>query len=206
MSYSWDIIGERIRHERKDVLNLSQKKLAERIADITGAELKYTTVAAWEGGQAVKKVEQLTAMCSIFECDMAYLLGEIDTKRVSQTEIAGYLGLSEQAIGVLRTAKIEGNPIVPLLSALIEDSRRPDNPLDDTTHGVLERIGFVASMDYGPGSAGHTAHFSDAIDSKETIITITPREVYQNSLYALHKSMDAFIATWREQNDLPDYE
>ena len=82
MLYSWHIIGERIRKNRKEK-GLSQEQLAEYLEQITTSPTKRQTVAGWENGKPVKKIEQLTALCEIFDCDMAYVLGidaEIETR------------------------------------------------------------------------------------------------------------------------------
>lgn len=101
MSYSWDIIGKRIETERKQK-GITQEELAEKVGNITGHNaLKRQTVAGWENGTPIKKIEQLTALCEVFECDISYLLCEYDCKRVASVEISKITGLSEMAIDTL---------------------------------------------------------------------------------------------------------
>lgn len=101
MSYSWYKIGERIKEERENK-KLTQEELAEKVGKLTGhTTLKRQTVAGWERGTPIKKIEQLTALCEIYECDMSYLLCEYDCKRIASVEISKITGLSEMAIDSL---------------------------------------------------------------------------------------------------------
>lgn len=101
MSYSWYKIGERIKEERENK-KLTQEELAEKVGKLTGhTTLKRQTVAGWERGTPIKKIEQLTALCEIYECDMSYLLCEYDCKRIASVEISKVTGLSEMAIDSL---------------------------------------------------------------------------------------------------------
>ena len=168
MLYSWHIIGERIRKNRKS-LGLSQEQFAEKISQTTHKPLKRQTVAGWENGEPVKKLEQLAAMCNLFQCDMSYLLCECDTKRLASQSLSQTLGLSEWAIDTLITASHNDHPMLSVLSDLIEDSSDIlNNTGADNTNcfSVIDQIAAAASINYGPGSAAHEADFFDAFNNQ----------------------------------------
>ena len=126
----------RIRINRKEK-GLSQEQLSEYLEQITTNPIKRQTVAGWENGKPIKKIEQLTALCEIFDCDMAYLLCECDSKRIVSQQVAPVLGLSEKALDNLITANKNQNPYVRILSALLEDE------------SILQYISKCTTADYG---------------------------------------------------------
>lgn len=208
MLYSWHIIGERIRKNRKS-LGLSQEQFAEKISQTTHKPLKRQTVAGWENGEPVKKLEQLLAMCNLFQCDMSYLLCECDTKRLASQSLSQTLGLSERAIDTLITASHNGHPMLSVLSDLIEDSSDILNSTeseDADCFSVIEQIAAAASINYGSGSCAHGAEFIDAFTNRKNGFYVTPRDIYRNMLHSIHKGIDSFIKKRREKAGLPDYD
>ncbi|MCD8362340.1 MAG: helix-turn-helix domain-containing protein [Lachnospiraceae bacterium] len=103
MLYKWHIIGERIRNCRKEK-GLTQEGLAEEISKKirrpSDRQLKRQTVAGWENGKPVAKLEELTALCNIFNCEMGYLLCEdgYTHKTRSAIDIETETGLSSLAV------------------------------------------------------------------------------------------------------------
>lgn len=204
MSYLWHIIGERIRNNRIE-LKMTQEQFSEAIATKIGHPLKRQTVAGWENGSPVKKLEQLVAMCELFQCDMSYLLCECSTKRAASQTVASTLGISEASVDILITAAKDKNPLLSVLSDLIEDSRNQSNELA-TGHNVLSSLAFASSLDLGPGCVAHDAIFHDCLSDQEMHFYVTPRDIYLNSLRNIHKATDSFIKKLRTKYNLPDYE
>lgn len=56
------------------------------------------TVKKWEQGKAKPEVETLLTLCDIFNCDMSYLFGQIDSPKHTTVEICNETGLSQLAV------------------------------------------------------------------------------------------------------------
>lgn len=192
MSYSWHIIGERIRKNRKEK-GLSQEQLAEYLEQITTSPTKRQTVAGWENGKPVKKIEQLTALCEIFDCDMAYLLCECDSRRIVSQQVAPALGLSEKALDNLITANKNHNPYVHILSELLEDE------------SILNYISSCTTADYGHIST--IVKIPDPFAPKGTQSTIiTPRDIRTGDKMQLYRIICNFVDEQRRKNGLSAYD
>ena len=191
MLYSWHIIGERIRQNRKNK-GFSQEHLAEQLEQITSIPIKRQTVAGWENGKPIKKIEQLTALCKIFDCDMAYLLCECDTKRVLSQQLSPALGISEKALDNLIAAHKNGNPYVNILSTLLEDE------------SLLQYISKCSSADYGRISATIDIQNPFAPQKKQAVL-ISPHNVYLAERMMVYNEICEFIDKERCKNNLPIY-
>lgn len=192
MLYSWHIIGERIRENRKEK-GLSQEQLAEYLEQITTNPTKRQTVAGWENGKPIKKIEQLTALCEIFECDIAYLLCECDSKRIVSQQVAPALGLSEKALDNLITANKKQNPYVCILSALLEDE------------SILQYISKCTTADYGHIST--YVEIPDPFSPKGTQpILISPQDIRTGDKMQLYNTICNFIDEQRRKNGLSAYD
>ena len=106
MKYNFNDIGGRIKKERSD-RNLSLEELASKL------NVTRQTLSAWErGGRRNKKekadpndntytypsLEDFLNLCEIFDCELDYLLCEIDCTEKNIQYIHEYTGLSEEAI------------------------------------------------------------------------------------------------------------
>lgn len=192
MLYLWHIIGERIRQNRKEK-GLSQEQISERLEQITGQPTKRQTVAGWENGKPVKKVEQLTALCQIFDCDMAYLLCECDSKRIVSQQVAPALGLTEKALDNLITANKAKNPYVHILSALLEDE------------SILQYISKCTTADYGQIST--FVEIPDPFVPKGTQpVMISPKVIRASDKMQLYNVICKFIDEERHRNGLSAYD
>lgn len=192
MLYSWHIIGNRIRNNRIEK-GLSQEQLAERLELITTKPIKRQTVAGWERGNPIKKIEQLTALCEIFDCDTAYLLCECDSKRIVSQQVAPALGLSEKALDNLITANKNQNPYVCILSALLENE------------SILQYISKCTTTDYG--------HISTHIEIPDPFsptgtqpILINPQNIRTGDKMQLYNIICNFIDEQRKKNGLSAYD
>ena len=188
MSYSWDKIGMRIKIERTIEMRISQTELAEKIADITGAETKYTTVAGWEKGKPIKKVEQLTALCTIFQCDMAYLLCESDCKRVMQSKAMDITGLSAAAISKLITARRSEMNTGKIVSAIIENDV------------LMSLLSHYVTSDYG--NVSELVRINDAINGKSHDIIVRPDMIRRSEETQIFNELHILIEKLRNtEND-----
>ena len=89
--YRLDLIGNRIRTQRKSC-KLTQEKLAEIV------KVHVRTVKSWEGKEHAKPdLETLGELATALRCDVAYLIGENDTPRRKEADIASVTGFSEPA-------------------------------------------------------------------------------------------------------------
>ncbi len=192
MSYSWHIIGERIRANRKEK-RLSQEQLAEYLERITTKPTKRQTIAGWENGKPVKKIEQLTALCEIFDCDMAYLLCECDSKRIVSQQVAPALGITEKALDNLITAQKAKNSYVRILSELLEDE------------SILQYIAKCSTADYG--------HISTFVEIPDPFapkgmqpVLVSPTDIRVGDKMQLYNIICNFIDKERHKNGLSAYD
>lgn len=184
----WHITGERIRTCRNEK-GFTQENLSEAIEKITGVPIKRQTVAGWENGKPIKKLEQLTALCEIFECDTAYLLCECDSKRMISEQIAPALGISEKALDNLITAHNTQNPYVKILSKLLEDEN------------LLQHISSCTTADYGKVSTFIDIQDAFSPNGKQSIF-INPSALGKSDLMILYGILCNFIETQRIENGL----
>lgn len=117
-------IGYRIKKERK-LLKLTQSELAGRVSTTEGnnTTIGQSTVASWEKGITIPPLGRLIILSHIFECDIAYLLGDIKSRKWEHTDINQYTGLTHDAIDVLHKVYQKGAAqmsAIYLISALIE--------------------------------------------------------------------------------------
>jgi len=93
MKYQIEIIKERISTERKR-LKISQEEFAKDYLFCGVASLKD-----WERKKCerIPPIDILFAMCKEFGCELAYLLGEINCKTQTATDIQAATGLNEAA-------------------------------------------------------------------------------------------------------------
>ena len=95
MSDIW-CIGERVKKTRNEE-SLSQEELGEKIG------VSRQTIGKWETGSTYPDMGHLEKLCQLFKCDLAFLLGEIDTRLRVVADVAAITGLSEKAITILRS-------------------------------------------------------------------------------------------------------
>ena len=119
MKYNYELIGERIRIERKNN-GLTQSDLIKILREQHYVNMARNTLSSLENGNPVKiECDILFAMCSIFRCELGYLLGEYDCRTGRNTDIAKEIGISEKAIHNLDEIKANNRNII--LSLLLEN-------------------------------------------------------------------------------------
>ena len=189
----WFLIGERIRKNRNEIFHLTQEELSERIERITNKAITRQTIAKWENGDPIKKPEQIMALCEIFECDAEYLLCECESKRYMSELVAPALGLSEEALDNLITARKKANPYTGVLSDMLESEK------------LLNFLAKCTLADYG-----HVSRYIDiddpfAPDKKQTLL-ISPQDLKKANEMQLYNVVCEFVNEVRKKNGLPAYD
>lgn len=100
-------IGRRIKSERIRYKETHKKKLSQEqllwMLDLSESSTPY--LRKWEKGEAMPSLKQLCQMAEIFDCDVSYLLGDIDERRHVTADVCRVTGLSERAVGRLVAVK-----------------------------------------------------------------------------------------------------
>lgn len=112
MNYNKKAIGERIRKERES-MGLSQANFAKLLHF---KESSRQVIGKWEKGKVLPHFELMLAMCSLFECELGYLLCEYDCKTRVAADIKKATGLTEDAIN--RLIDINNSPVQGALDTL----------------------------------------------------------------------------------------
>lgn len=95
---------KRIKEARKQRNNMSQAAFAEEIS-VKGTIVSPSTVKKWEQGRSLPEYNTLEALCSFLNCDIEYLLGEIDCKTLDAQFIYEKTGLKEDTVNALSSWK-----------------------------------------------------------------------------------------------------
>lgn len=95
MKYNAEQIGKRIRLEREKH-GWSQKKLGEML------HISSKQISIYESG-TLPPMDNLLALCDLFDCELGYLLGEDDyaNKTKLETKIYETIGLNRESIKIL---------------------------------------------------------------------------------------------------------
>ena len=102
MQYDVKKIASRLVAER-EAYKLSQEKLAHEL------KVNRNTLSSWENAlkpsDLTLKLKHLLTLSELYNCEVAYLLGEIDCKTRENTDIQAVTGLSERAIKNIKNMK-----------------------------------------------------------------------------------------------------
>lgn len=187
------ITGKRIKLERINLNNISQEKLGEKIGEKTGQSIKRQTISSWEKGESFPDLKNLVALSQIFNCDISYLLGDIEERHVMNTKITTEYGLSEQAADNLITAYRNKNPYIDILSALLEDE------------SILQHISKCTTADYG-----HIATFVEIPDPFApkgiSPSLISPADIRKCDMMQLYNTLCKFINKQRHELGLSAFD
>lgn len=96
--YTERYIGDRIK-ERRTKLGLTQKELASKISEgIDPDAAPHTQISNWESGSKIPGTVALTRLCNALNCDIDYLLGEIDVHHRATYDVIAQTGLDKDAV------------------------------------------------------------------------------------------------------------
>lgn len=126
MNYNLDYIkiGIRIKRERQEA-GLTQRNL---LRALNMSEDAHSTVSNWERGKTEPSFDVLLRLCSIFDCELMWLL--CDPSYPCRTRVASDVhnatGLSEKAVNNILAYDVsispkEGAPLLNMLNYLLED-------------------------------------------------------------------------------------
>ena len=101
---SFAIAAERIRCERKR-LRFSQEKLLEKLSSLNVGIGRNRLSMIENGVRDGFGLDPLIAMCSVFNCDLGYLMGDYSEKTKDAHDICNMTGLTEDALWVLMDIK-----------------------------------------------------------------------------------------------------
>lgn len=117
MEYKAEIIGEKIRQERKKK-SLKQEDFAQALGL---SKSSRQTIGNWENNELMPDLEMCFKICKVLGCDMGYLLGEYDFKTKKAKDIYETIKLSEKATEKLvNISKSDKADILITLNKLIE--------------------------------------------------------------------------------------
>lgn len=120
-------LGELIAELRQD-RGLTQKELGDILCVSSG------TISNYENGVTLPPLERMIALATIFDCDVAYLLGDYSKEKKDNSDICDMTGLSEKAVSRLLLYKSQYSDNVDSLNFLLES----DN-LEDVLYHMLKR-------------------------------------------------------------------
>ena len=124
MEYDLKKIGPRIREIRKNTINKATGKAYTQADVVAECPISNTYLSKLENGEDITlSLQTLIKLCSIFDCDIGYLLGEYDTKKREIADIQNMIGLSEDAICMLKElSELQTfDHILEMLSSFITD-------------------------------------------------------------------------------------
>ena len=99
------IIGERIKAEREKK-GLSKPDLLKKICM---SENSHKSVTAWEKGEILPSLDNLSQMAELFNCDIGYLLGDYDERTRDLADVCQVTGLSGESAATLQLLNSRGN-------------------------------------------------------------------------------------------------
>ena len=131
MTYDYKEIGLRIKQARIDA-GFSLLFVAEKCN-----VQQYQTVSRWEKGTSFPSLDVLLKLCTLYDCELGYLLGEpgYENKTRQQTDIKKITGLSEKAVKSLCSMS-------PAERRLIDDLLSSERDLSSLalSYGELKRL------------------------------------------------------------------
>lgn len=91
-----DLIASRIKGERER-LGKTQTGLGIELGALYDIPpMSQSTISKWESGEKIPPLDQFIDLSKVFHCDIAYLLGESDDRRVGNTDVSEYTGLNPE--------------------------------------------------------------------------------------------------------------
>lgn len=80
------------------------------------------TIGKWEKGEdGGITLQQLRSLCSLFNCEIGYIVGDYDTKHKATADASEETGLSNASVLSL-SSDSKAKPYIPLLDFLLSDS------------------------------------------------------------------------------------
>ena len=178
--------GEKLKEVRQQQ-GLTQDKFADEL------NISLDTVKNWEQGYNYPSIDMLVTIADYFKCDFDYLIGQQKTPKKEYDHISELIGISENAAAKLLEAKANAEPIVEILSELIENS------------SLLANIYSCSTANYG--SVSTFIEVEDVFQTKgKRSMFVTPQKVRQADTMDLYTNLKDFIDNLRKKYGLPTSE
>lgn len=201
MEYKYAEIGKRIREMRKRK-HMTQNDLLSELSE--KVKIGRNSLSNIENGDVGKcDIDFLKALCEIFKCDIGYLLGEYECTTKEATDIHAVTGLSEDAIGTLRSIckkNYAGNIIGQAKTTLLNNMLEDDDFLDDVANALYgifsiptKCIGYISFLKEN-GEPDGTRLMSD--DSKSLAGLFAAR--LQNEIFSFIERTYLQSSLWEE--------
>jgi len=94
MKYSNELVGKRIKRERKRK-EWNQEDLLDKLGR---SRESRRTVISWEKGKVLPPLDDMFSMCELFDCEIGYLSGEFPDPHHATTDICTETGLTAGAV------------------------------------------------------------------------------------------------------------
>ena len=140
------LIMNNIKASRKEQ-GLTQQELANELY-ISARQ----TIGNWEKGEdGGITLQQLRGLCSLFNCEIGYIVGDYDTKRKATADASEETGLSNASILSL-SSPLEAKPYIPLLDFLLtyrgeEDEKEKEKDKEREIHFLRLLSEYFYSID-----------------------------------------------------------
>lgn len=190
-------LGKKIKELRKNKIKEYHGTHSDlEFKGITQADLAKTfnvsidTVKNWEQGYNYPPVDTLVELADYFHCDFDYLLGNQEQPRKVCGHVSKHTGLSEKAAAKLVSMKENGDPVISVLSDLIENET------------LLQQLAGCITNDYGKVSA---FKISDPFNPNGIVksVFVTPERLYDVDKMNLYSDLIKFINCEREKTGSP---
>ena len=113
-----DKMGKRIEQQRKDLLGISQSKLAEKLCL---SESSRTTISKWESSKSYPDIGLIPLLCDTLCCEAGFLFGDYDAPYRATIDIEEQTGLCFEASDRLRWYGDRNNELLQREKRFIED-------------------------------------------------------------------------------------
>ncbi|MCD7981559.1 MAG: helix-turn-helix domain-containing protein [Clostridiales bacterium] len=177
-------LGEKIKLLRKEKLGLTQQEFADKL------NISLDTVKNWEQGWNYPEIDMIVILADLFDCDFDFLLGSQEQPNKEYAYITELTGLSYSAADTLSEIAKAKNPIVNIVSDLLENT------------DLLYSIYGCATADYG--SIASPVEIPDPLSNAATLSRmIRPRQIRQSDSMELYNTLCEFVDALRKKNGLP---
>lgn len=141
------------------------------------------SVSKWESGKRLPKLDHLVEMCSLFDCEIGYLLCEYDLKKRDTVDINKVTGLSEDVIEWLQRIKDRQTKYIGNLSS-------------DLINYILADIEFWNDLDeFLPIYIKYKREY------EESNISVVQLDMIKYSLFSIFEKMINGLCNYLEENN-----
>lgn len=141
---------ERLR-ERMKQKGLSTKEIAKQLYNFgSNSNLwencekqknKTRKIQKWlDGTDMPKSINDLEKLCTILDCDFAYLMGDTPISSLNNKKVADWLGIDEVVVSKIKNYEKD----IKLFMSLLIRANEYDEKMEDILHEFLEKMLFLS--------------------------------------------------------------